>query len=85
MSIDLTKTIEFFCLALAGISIYLLPALIASHRDHHNRMSIYSLNLFLGWTLLGWIAAFIWSLTVTNPDLNRTKDPCAVFYRPKHL
>jgi hypothetical protein len=45
------------------IGFYFAPALIAWKRDHHNRQAIFWLNLLLGWTLLGWIGAFIWSLT----------------------
>lgn len=40
---------------------YFLPALIASRRKHPNRASITILNLLLGWSLLGWVIALIWS------------------------
>ena len=44
---------------------YILPACIASWRHHHNANAIFVVNLFLGWTLLGWVAALAWA--VTNP------------------
>jgi len=46
------------------LSLYLLPTLVALAREHINVMAIFILNLFLGWTFLGWIAAFVWCFTV---------------------
>jgi T4 superinfection immunity protein len=45
---------------------YFLPAVIASCRGHHNQGAIFALNLLLGWTLLGWVAALVWSLTAVQ-------------------
>lgn len=42
---------------------YFIPSLIARVRHHHNTMAIITLNLLLGWTVVGWIGALIWSLT----------------------
>lgn len=44
-------------------SLYFLPFLIASLRQHKNILAIFLLNLALGWTFLGWIVALIWSVT----------------------
>jgi hypothetical protein len=41
---------------------YVSPGLIACHRRHVNARTVTLLNLALGWTGLGWIAAFVWSL-----------------------
>jgi Superinfection immunity protein len=46
-----------------AIALYFLPAIIASRRGHQNVDGIAVLNLLLGWTLLGWIAALIWACT----------------------
>lgn len=55
---------------LACLALYFLPALIAFARRHHNKAQVLLLNLFLGWTFLGWIGALIWSAgTVKRPDL----------------
>ena len=54
--------------------LYILPAIVAFRRRHHNRAAILALNLLLGWTGLGWIAALVWSLTETRggrPHLTR--------------
>jgi len=47
---------------------YFIPAIIAALRKHHNQNPIFLLNLFLGWTLLGWVAALIWSFTAIAPQ-----------------
>ena len=49
---------------------YFLPWIIAASRTHHNRSAIAVLNLLLGWTILGWIAGLVWSLTEVHPPLN---------------
>lgn len=46
-------------LACAG---YLLPFLIADHKKHPRLPAVFGLNLLLGWTLIGWIAALLWAL-----------------------
>ena len=43
------------------IMLYFLPALIGSSRK--DAVGICLLNVFLGWTLIGWIAAFIWAIS----------------------
>lgn len=43
---------------------YFLPSVIAfGVRKKQNAAAIFALNLLLGWTVVGWIAALIWSLT----------------------
>ena len=50
-----------------AIYFYFLPTITAAYRKHHNQKAIFLLNLLLGWTLLGWIAALVWSATAVNP------------------
>lgn len=42
---------------------YFLPTIIAMLRGKSNTFAILLLNLFLGWTFIGWIVALIWSVT----------------------
>ena len=42
---------------------YFLPSIIALIRKHRNENAIAILNLFLGWTFIGWIIALVWSFT----------------------
>jgi uncharacterized iron-regulated membrane protein len=45
---------------------YFLPSGMAVVREHHNTLAIFLLNLFLGWTLIGWVAALVWAATVVQ-------------------
>lgn len=45
---------------------YFLPSGIAVMREHHNTLAIFLLNLFLGWSLVGWVAALVWAATVVQ-------------------
>lgn len=51
---------EVFLLLFA---IYFIPTAVAILRNHHNEGAIIILNLLLGWTFVGWVAALVWSLT----------------------
>lgn len=52
--------------ALAGvavaIAVYFLPSIVASSRRHRSENAIIALNLFLGWTFLGWVGSLVWAL-----------------------
>ncbi|MGJ3232847.1 MAG: superinfection immunity protein [Oceanicaulis sp.] len=45
---------------------YFLPTVIALARSHHNGFAIFLTNLLLGWTLIGWVIALIWSVTASE-------------------
>ena len=45
-----------------SVGLYLLPTIVAYQRKHPNQNAIFLLNLLLGWTVLGWIIALIWSV-----------------------
>lgn len=51
----------FFLLAL--FMAYIAPAIIAHMRKHKNVNAIFILNLFFGWTVLGWVGSLIWAAT----------------------
>lgn len=44
------------------ILLYFLPTIVASTTKHLNVNSILVVNIFLGWTLIGWVIALAWSL-----------------------
>lgn len=50
--------------------LYFLPSMIGFIRRKRNAIAILALNLFLGWTFLGWVAALIWSL-LSDAPVNR--------------
>ena len=49
-------------LLIAGFLVYFLPSLIAFSREHRNGLGVLLVNLFFGWTLIGWAGALIWSV-----------------------
>ena len=46
---------------LIPLLLYFLPALLARHKSDFT--SIFLLNLFLGWTFIGWVIALVWALS----------------------
>jgi hypothetical protein len=48
------------------ILLYFVPSVIGFSRKHHNAAAIFLVNLLLGWTVLGWIASLVWSVTAVN-------------------
>ncbi len=50
---------HFLILALV---LYFVPAIIAAARHTHNATAILFLNLFFGWTVIGWFIAFVMAL-----------------------
>lgn len=55
--------IGLFFIIMVASAIYLIPAIIAAAREHPDNLAIFFLNLLLGWTVLGWIIALVWSTT----------------------
>lgn len=49
-----TALILIFC-----VWLYLLPALIADWRGQESKLGIFFVNLFFGWTILGWFVALV--------------------------
>ena len=45
--------------------LYFLPTVFA--RKKRNFAAIFAFNFLLGWTIIGWIVALIWSLTADAP------------------
>lgn len=43
------------------VVLYMLPSLIAFGREHPLRQDITLVNIVVGWTLIGWIAVFLWA------------------------
>jgi len=52
------------------VFIYFVPTFIALYKKHKYTLQIAILNFFLGFTLLGWIGALIWSTLKTEKDEN---------------
>ena len=60
--------------------VYLLPTLIASLRHSRSTGLILLVNLFAGWTMVGWMAALVWAL-VSGPRYMYVYPPAQGFRR----
>ena len=48
--------------AIIILFIYFLPAIIAGAKKKKNATAITLVNLFFGWTFLGWFVALVWAV-----------------------
>ncbi len=49
-------------LVIIGAFVYFVPWLVAWFRGHPQTLAIFVLNLLLGWSLVGWVAALVWAV-----------------------
>jgi Superinfection immunity protein len=61
--------------------LYFLPTIVAS-RYGHEITGILLLNLFFGWTVVGWFALLLWGL-LSHPGYRTYPVPVA-YYPPDH-
>ena len=54
-----------------GFVMYFLPSIIALARSKRDTAAIVLLNLFLGWTLIGWVVALVWAVKNDVPMMVR--------------
>lgn len=52
-----------FIWGVLGLAIYFLPTILALVMRKRNAVGIILLNIFLGWTFIGWVIALVWALT----------------------
>jgi len=50
------------------VIVYFIPAANGYSKRHRSRAMILVLNLFLGWTLVGWLIALAWSAGSARDD-----------------
>ena len=50
-----------------GLLVYFLPTIIALVRSKRDKAAIFVLNLFLGWSVIGWVIALVWALKQDVP------------------
>lgn len=56
----------FAVLMFIAALLYFIPSVIGILRKHHNLIGLMALNILLGWTVIGWVGALIWSLLRSN-------------------
>jgi hypothetical protein len=49
------------------LGMYFLPSGVAAMRSHRQAIAIFMLNIFLGWTVIGWVGALVWACTNPAP------------------
>jgi hypothetical protein len=72
-----------FFLALPAL--YFLPSIEAKFNKNPNFMSVFMVNLFLGWTVVGWVVALAWAhkkaesvlLASPRPAMSDDEKQCA--------
>ena len=50
-----------------GFVMYFLPTIVALARNKRDTMAILLLNLFLGWSVIGWVVALVWAVKTDVP------------------
>ena len=56
-----------------SLALLFLPTLVARSRRHPNTLPIFLVNLFVGWTFIGWVISLIWACS---------RPPVPVLYVP---
>jgi hypothetical protein len=60
------EMIFFFVVMALCMGVYFVPSIVASKRNHKNFTSILLLNIFLGFSLIGWVIALVWSTSAQD-------------------
>lgn len=60
---DWWRVISSVTIFVVCAALYFVPGILAGIRHHKSQGAISVLNLFLGWTVVGWIVALIWAST----------------------
>lgn len=50
---------------------YFIPTVVAYKRNKVSKGSVLILNLFLGWTFVGWVASLVWAMKTDLVDLKK--------------
>jgi hypothetical protein len=63
----------FFFFPFLGLPflLYFLPSIIVLARGKRDLLAIFLLNLFLGWSIIGWIVALVWAAKNDVPVMVR--------------
>ena len=54
-----------------GFVMYFIPSIVALARNKRDTFLIFLLNLFLGWSVIGWVIALVWALRSDYPVMAR--------------
>ena len=57
----MNASLSFLVIAVVVVGIYLLPSFVAAGRRCKSGAGVLVVNLFLGWTFIGWVVALAWA------------------------
>lgn len=66
------------------LAAYIVPGLVASSRGTANASQVWVVNLFLGWTFLGWVVALAMAFSPTLSE-KKLAEPKARGFDPKEI
>ena len=55
-----------------AVLLYLIPSFVGWNKKNIN--SIFTLNILLGWTFIGWVVALVWAVSKDNEQLVTTSN-----------
>ena len=67
--------IALMLLILPSLAVYFVPTIVAIVRHVRNVLGIVLLNIFGGWTFVGWIIALVWSIRDERQANYRSDNP----------
>jgi len=70
-AVGIVTVLAMIIVGIISLGVYFLPTILGLKK--RNALSIFVLNFFLGWTLIGWVAALVWACTVESvpPPIQR--------------
>jgi len=57
----MTIGIAGIVLLIVGLLVYFIPSIVAMKKNHPQKVAILLLNIFLGWTFIGWVGSLVWA------------------------
>jgi len=66
------KFVYYGLLATIVILVYFVPTAAAAATSHLSEQAIFILNLFFGWTLIGWLVALVWAVSPARAEQQPT-------------
>jgi len=59
VAVPTAATVVLGMLAIGAVSLYFLPSIVATARHAPHWLTVFLLNLILGWSFIGWVGAMV--------------------------
>ena len=59
----------------AAFGLYLVPSMVGMNRNRERAGGVVVVNVFLGWTLLGWVGALAWAMALPLEEAAPAAEP----------